>query len=267
MTCRGVYLPTDDPNTYLSTELANAGWYDEGQHGGAIAALITGHVEKVPTLAPMEVARVTIELFRVVPLVPLTISTRVVREGKKIQTVEASVTDPSDQLLSLALVQRLRTADRPLPADAVPPVTSLPPPEDCEPVRFWGHGGTDKPMFHRDAIETRQISGSLTDKGPGAVWIRLVEPVVAGESPTPAQRAALTADFSNGVSRALDDDWVFMNSDLTIALARHPVDEWVALDAVSVYHHRGRGLASATLWDRDHQIGCSAQTLFLDRVS
>lgn len=267
MSSRGVYLPTDDPDTYLSTDLANAGWYEEGQHGGAIAALITGHIEKVPTLAPMEVARVTIELFRVIPLVPLTISTRVIREGKKIQTVEAAVTNSSGQLLSIALVQRLRTAVRRLPGAAAPATTTFAPPEECEPVEFWGHGATDKVMFHRDAIEIRQIEGDLSSKGPGSVWIRPVVAVVAGETTTPAQRGALTADFSNGVSRALDDEWVFMNTDLTISLARHPIGEWVALDAQSLYHAQGRGLATATIWDRDHQIGLSAQTLFLDRLS
>ena len=267
MSSQGVYLPTDDPDTYHSTELANAGWYEEGQHGGAIAALITGQVEKVPTLAPMEIARVTIELFRVVPLVPLTISTRIVREGKRIQTVEAMVTAPSGQVLSMALVQRLRTADLPPPRQASPPPTTMPAPDDCPPVSFWSHGEPGKVMFHHDAIEVRQIRGRLGERGPGAVWIRLTEPIVAGETPTPAQLAALTADFSNGVSQALDDDWVFMNSDLTVSLARHPVGEWVALDAASVYHDQGRGMASATIWDRFHQIGRSTQTLFLDRVS
>lgn len=267
MSSPGVYLPTEDPNTYLSTELANAGWYEEGQHGGAVAALITGHVERLPTLERMEIARLTLEMFRVVPLVPLTLASRIIREGKRIQTVEVLVTDPSGQMLSMALVQRLRTADRPVPDEARPPLNTLPPPEECPPASFWGHGEAGKVMFHRDAIEIRQIRGALADRGPGAIWIRLIEPIVAGETPTPAQRGALTADFSNGVSRALDDDWVFMNSDLTVSLARHPVGEWVALEAVSVYHDRGRGLATAKLWDQSHQIGRSTQTLFLDRIS
>jgi hypothetical protein len=264
----GVYLPTDRPDTFESTPLANAGWYEEGQHGGALTALITGQVEKVPTLTEMEVARVSVELFRVVPLVPLTIETSVLREGKRIQTVQARVVDPDGTLLSFATVQRLRTTDRPLPEDAVTPITTLPPPDHCEPIdiRTWSAGGEGKVMFHRDAIEVRQIEGGFGEKGPGAIWSRIVKPVVAGEEPSPAQRAVMVADFCNGLSAGLDRSWVFMNSDLTVNLGRHPDGEWVALEAASTYHHRGRGVAHGTLWDERAWLGRSVQTLFLDRA-
>jgi hypothetical protein len=264
----GVYLPTDRPDTFESTPLANAGWYEEGQHGGALTALITGQVEKIPTLADMEVARVTVELFRVVPLVPLTIETSVLREGKRIQTVEARVTDPRGTLLSLATVQRLRTAARPLPDDATTPATTLAPPDQCRRVetKSWGVGDTGKIMFHRNAIEVREIHGRFGEKGPGAIWARLTSPIVAGEEPTPAQRAVMVADFCNGVSAWLDSSWVFMNSDLTINLGRHPEGEWVALDAESAYSDRGRGVAYGSLWDERAWVGRSVQTLFLDRA-
>ncbi|MEX0864859.1 MAG: thioesterase family protein [Acidimicrobiia bacterium] len=262
-----VYLPTDRPGTFESTELSNAGWYEEGQHGGALAALITGEVEKVPTLTPMEVARVSVELFRVVPLVPLTVETSILREGKKIQTVQAIVSDPNGTLLSVAIVQRLRIAHRPLPMDLATPVTTLAPPGESEVIdsESWGHGDPGKVMFHRNAIEVRQIHGRFAEKGPGAIWARLVVPIVAGEDPTAAQRAVMVADFCNGVSAALDPGWVFMNSDLTVHLGRHPDGEWVALDAVSIYQELGRGVAAGLLWDQGAWVGRSAQTLFLDR--
>lgn len=264
-----VYLPTDKANTYESTALSNAGWYDEGQHGGSLAALIVGHVEKIPSLTRMEVARATIEIFRVVPLVALTIDTEVIREGKRIQTIHARVTDPQGTLLSAATVQRLRIADRPLPAEGATESTGLTPPEDSHipEGRAWGIGEADKVMFHRHAIEIREIHGGFGSTGPGAVWIRSTAPIVAGEATTPAQRAVIAADFCNGISRKLDiGDWIFMNSDLTIHLGRYPVGEWVALDATSSYSNSGRGVASGTLWDRTLWVGKSAQTLFVDRA-
>jgi hypothetical protein len=264
----GVYLPTDDPDTYVSTEWANAGWYTEGQHGGALAALITGHVERVPTLAPMEISRVTVEIFRVVPLVPLTITTHVVREGKRIQKIRADVTDPSGTLLSMASVQRLRVAELPLPGEARAPDRPFSPSGDylsMDPTN-WGHGDSDKIMFHRGAIEAREIRGGFNQAGPGAIWIRLVMPIVAGRPNTAAQRAVAPADFCNGVSRSLGDDWVFMNSDLTVHVSRYPKGEWVALDAESHYAENGRGVASGSLWDDAGWIGRSAQTLFLDKI-
>ena len=264
----GVYLPTDDPDTYESTPLANAGWYEQGQHGGALAALLTGHVERAPTLARMQIARVTVEIFRVVPLVPLTIKTEIVREGKRIQKIRADVTDPEGTLLSMASIQRLRLADLPVPEIAETPSLPLRLPETIEPedVNAWGVGEEGKVMFHRGAIEIREIHGGFSIPGPGAVWMKLTKPVVAGRPNTPAMRMAAVADFCNGVSRALPADWVFMNSDLTVHMSRYPEGEWIALDAESHYSELGRGLATGSLWDERNWLGRSAQTLYLDKA-
>lgn len=264
----GVYLPTSDENTFESTALANAGWYEEGQHGGALAALIVGRAESIPTLTPMQVARVTVEIFRVTPLVPLTVIPTVVREGKRIQTIQVEVLDPNGTLLSLGLVQRLRTADTELPPEAATESTELVGPDDSRRTdsRNWGIGKADKTMFHRDALEIREIHGGFGSIGPGAVWVRPKVPMIAGRANTPAQRTVIAGDFCNGVSRKLDlGEWVFMNSDLTVHLGRYPSGEWTALDAHSSYSNDGRGVASGTLWDATQWVGRSAQTLYLDR--
>ncbi|MEA1903559.1 MAG: thioesterase family protein [Actinomycetota bacterium] len=264
----GVYLPTDDPDTYESTPMANAGWYEQGQHGGALAALITGHVDRIPTLADMQIARVTVEIFRVVPLVPLTIKTKVVREGKRIQKIRADVTDPEGTLLSMASIQRLRVADLPLPEGAETPDVSLAAPSDVGSFDpdTWGVGKAGKVMFHRNAIEIREIFGGFSTPGPGAIWTRLTKPIIAGRANSPVQRVIAAADFCNGVSLSLGDDWVFMNSDLTVHISRYPEGEWVALDAESHYSELGRGVAAGSLWDQNAWLGRSAQTLFLDHA-
>ena len=264
----GVYLPTADENTFESTPLANAGWYEEGQHGGALAALVVGRVESVPTLTPMQIARVTVEIFRVIPLIPLTIRPTVVREGKRIQTVKAEIIDAEGTLLSLAIVQRLRTAHRELPPEAATESTELLAPEDSRLTdpRAWGIGEPDKTMFHRDAIEIREIQGGFESLGPAAVWVRPRLPIIAGRENTPAQRVVIAGDFCNGISRKLSlDDWVFMNSDLTVHIGRYPTGEWVGLDSRSSYSSEGRGVASGHLWDIERWVGQSAQTLYLDR--
>jgi hypothetical protein len=265
----GVYLPGEAPNVYISTGHANAGWYEEGQHGGAVAALIAGHIEQhVPTLTPMQMNRLTVEIFRVIPLVPLRIETEVVREGKRIQTVQAHVYDPSNVLLSVATMQRLRTDEVPLPEDAQPPPLEFPEPDDLESksTDAWGVGDTGKVMFHRTAIEIREIFGGFDDKGPGAMWARLTEPILAGTELTPLQRAVAVADFCNGISRSLGRGWLFMNPDLTVHLSRCPEGEWIALSAESAYGNLGRGVATGTLWDTKGFIGRSTQSLYLDRI-
>jgi hypothetical protein len=266
----GVYLPDDSTGVYRSTPLANAGWYEEGQHGGALAALVAGHVEDhVPTLADMQVSRLTMELFRVVPIVPLRIETELVREGKRIQHIRASVFD-GDTLLSVVNVQRLRIIDLPVPEDARPPPLPIPKPEEITTRvgEAWGVGVRNKTMFHRHAMEIREVEGGFGESGPGTVWMRLISPIIAGRENSPLQRAVATADFGNGISRALDmATWVFMNPDLTVHISRYPEGDWIALSAVSTYGHQGRGLATGSLWDTSGWLGRSTQSLYLDRTS
>lgn len=264
------YLPTSKPNVYESTLLSNAGWYDEGQHGGAFSSLVVGHIEQsVPTLANLEISRVTVELFRKVPIVPLRIDTEIIREGKRIQHVRASVFDSEDTVLSIVNLQRLRRVDLPLDEAARPPGLTMRDPDDIADGvgETWGVGSSGRVMFHRYAIEAREERGGFAEPGPAAVWMRLVKPIIAGRENTPAQRAVAIGDFCNGISRALDtSSWVFMNPDLTIHLGRYPEGEWVGLDAESGYGDLGRGVATGSLWDRTGWVGRSTQTLFLDRT-
>lgn len=266
----GVYLPGGNAGTYHSTPLANAGWYEEGQHGGALAALVAGHVEaNVPALAEMEISRMTMELFRVVPLIPLRIETETIREGKRIQHVQASVFGDGDTLLSVVNVQRLRVVDLHLPEETAPPPLRLPKPEEItrRVGEAWGVGTRDKTMFHRHAMEIREVEGGFEELGPATVWMRLSTPIIAGRENTPLQRVVATADFSNGISRSLDyNTWVFMNPDLTVHISRYPEGEWIGLSAESAYGHEGRGLATGTLWDTSGWLGRSTQSLYLDHL-
>ena len=266
----GVYLPGETPDIYHSTPLANAGWYEEGQHGGAFSALVVGHIEQsIPTLTDMQVSRATIEIFRVIPLVPLRIETDVVREGKRIQHVEAHVYDEAGTLLSTVAVQRLRIADLRIPESSAPPPLPFPSPDEIDGRvgEAWGVGSRDKTMFHRHAMEVREVEGGFEEEGPGTVWVRMSKPIVAGQETTPLQRIVATADFSNGISRGLDfERWVFMNPDLTVHVSRYPTGEWVALSAESTYGHEGRGLATGTLWDTSGWLGRSTQSLYVDKI-
>lgn len=258
------YLP-DGPHRVISTELSSAGWYDDGQHGGVVAALMAGAIEAVPGLSPMQIARLTVELFRRVPVAPLELRTKVEREGKRIQLVSAGLwTEGVEVARSVALRVRLTEL-------SLPPLPSLPPPAfpgRSVDLSAWGVGAKGKRVFHRTCLEVQEAEGSYWELGPAAMWMRLLTPIVAGTEPTPLQRAVTVADFGNGVSRLVHTaDWAFMNADLTVSLVRYPEGEWVALRAESMLDESGRGLASSVLFDRRGPIGRATQTLFLDRRS
>lgn len=266
------YLPTGETGRFggelfESTRLAAAEWYPDGQHGGVVSALITRAVEVSPSLTPMEVARVTVELFRVVPITTLEVVTELVREGKRIQTTEVRLYQ-ADLEVARGLVQRLRTTELAFPDDFGLPVDKPVGPDGLEPVPFADlvpFPDRGLVTFGRGALTLREASGTFAEPGPATVWFNFDHHLVAGENLSPTQRAVLASDFSNGLSRlANGTEWVFMNSDLSVHLARPPRGEWIALDGESIWDRGGRGVATSHLFDAHGPIGRATQTLFLD---
>ena len=117
-----------DGDVAVPTELVRGPWSPHAQHGGAPSALLAGVLEGIEAGPPAFTARLTIDLMRPVPLTPLRIARRVVRPGKKLQIVEATLSD-GDVDVARATALRLRTLDDELePAWSSPAVDAFPPP-------------------------------------------------------------------------------------------------------------------------------------------
>ena len=125
-------------------------------------------------------------------------------------------------------------------------------------------GTPDGPAYGA-AFELRSPDAGLATLGDKAVWFRTDVPLVAGEPLDPLARLLLVADSGNGVSAQMPpDEWLFVNTDLSVHLHRLPRGEWVALDARTVLHPDGIGQASAALADRDGVFGRSSQSLLVE---
>src|SRR5690606_16998680 len=122
------------------------------------------------------------------------------------------------------------------------------------------------PAFHRTGMEIRFVDGGADRPGPARAWFRLRRPVVGDEEPSGVQRVAAAADFSNGISWVLPfADWIFLNPDLTLHLARPPAGEWIGLDAVTVPSDQGMGMAESAVYDEKGRLGRAVQSLLLQR--
>ena len=209
----------------------------------------------------MVVARVSVELLRPVPIAPLRLKSEIVRPGRKVQLVAASLAH-DDQEVARALGLRIRRADLDLPFD--PPAFEVPRPTDGRPATFFERAGA----FANEAMEIRMIEGDFAEPGPGKAWLRLWVPVVEGEHTTGVERVAAAADFGNGISNLAGSEraWVFINPDLVIHLARPPIGEWVFMDSRSQLHPAGTGLASSVLADQAGLLGMAAQSLFVEQM-
>ena len=166
-----------DGDALIPTELTRGGWSDEAQHGSPPAGILARAIETVPTAAPMQVVRLTIDLFREVPLAPLHIETDVIRSRRRIQVVEARLLSDGREL-GRATALKIRVSEQDadelrgtrgedtLPADH---------PEDLPLLDLRSFFGGDESLlrFHTDAIEIRSAEESFVRPVVGESWFRL----------------------------------------------------------------------------------------------
>ena len=256
-----------DGDGWASTELTRGPWDPGSQHAGPPAALLGREIELVPGLgdgpADRLVGRVTFEILAPVPIGPMRTAAEVVRPGRRVDMVEATLSGGDGRPLMRARAWRLLRRDVPVPPGLAPRVLPAPPPpEEVERADAFFPTGHD--VGYHSAMEYRFARGSFVELGPGVVWMRMLHPLVAGEEPTPLQRVLTVADSGNGISATLDyERFVFINVDLSVHLSRMPAGEWVCLDSVTVPEQTGVGLTDTVLSDEHGPIGIAAQTLLV----
>jgi hypothetical protein len=242
-------------NRFISTDHTRGPWTSEAQHAGPPSALLGRTIERSGGDG-FQVARITFEILRPVPVEELTVRAEIVRPGKNVELVEASL-DASDGEIMKARAWLIRRQE--LGFDA-PSVDLSPPPG---PER--GGDTNDFPEFgYLRAMETRFVAGSFTKPGPATAWFRMRHPLVAGEDISPLVRVLIAADSGNGISASIDwSKWFFINTDLSVYLHRMPDGEWVCLDALTVPEQHGVGLAVSTISDERGTIGRGLQSLYI----
>lgn len=250
---------------FWPTELTRGGWDDEHQHGSPPSGLLARAVDSVPTAVPMQVVRFTVDLFRAVPLTPLTVETVVRRDGKRIQVVDAFL---HAEGLEVGRVSALKIRTAELPFQPLALEWNAPPPPDEVPLLDWNESFGDRgrvARFHHDAVEIRSVDQSFAIPGPGLSWMRLLVPVIAGEEPSPFVLLATLADLSNGNSQSINPrEWIFVNPDITLYAHRLPVGEWVGMRSVARQHRTGIGMADTLVFDEHGPLGRINQAQLLD---
>lgn len=245
---------------FVPTENTRGPWSADSQHAGPPAALLGRAVRmRDGAREDMRLTRITFEITSPVPLRPLTVSTRVLREGRSVEMIEAALTPEGGETVMRARALRIRTLPGAAPESA--PGPEVPGPESAETEPFfpvpWDVG-------YHTAMEARFARGSFRGRGPAACWLRMRVPLVEGEKTAPLDRVLCAADSGNGVSNVLDfSRHLFINPDLTVHLHRHPVGEWVCVDARTSIDAAGIGTSDSVLHDEQGPIGRGVQSLFV----
>lgn len=237
---------------YVATDVAQGAWNPADAIGGAVLALLGQCLDEVPTLVPMTMSRMTVDIMRPVPLGRrLTVRPTVVREGKKIQLVDLHLT-VGDVLHARASVLRLRDADLtgrddlPTGAPGSAPVPLVAPEE--VPSRRELSPSPAGFLQGWDMRYAPSLDGAAT-----GLWIRLEVPVVAGEPVRPSARVAAGFDFANNIGVDFGPvPATTINPDVSGSVLRRPAGEWMAITGQTRFTPAlGRGVVTALLSDRD----------------
>ncbi|MEZ6028964.1 MAG: thioesterase family protein [Hyphomonadaceae bacterium] len=244
-----------DGDAYTPTLMANGWWRPTGNlHARVMIGLFAHVIEQQHGEPDLQPARLTADLYRLPDLSPLTVSTRIVRQGGRIKVIEAELFSGgvSSARASCQLLRRSEQPEAPLwsrPAwDAPPPERVAPPPKPF----------TDKWEMRPILPPGVDISDGLRAPGPRRTWLREVRPLVGGEPFTPFSRVATGVDYTsptaNGAVTGLD----FINSDVTLYLHRLPVGEWIGYEVTDHQSAEGIALGHCTLHDIRGLVGFSS---------
>lgn len=259
---RSLYLP--DGDGYVGTIRTQGGWDPGAQNGAAVLSLLGHCLEDVPSLAPMGLARLTVDLQRPVPIGPrLVVRPTILREGKKIQVLSLEVL-VDDVVHVRATALRLReedVSDREALLGEAPPgdpaVAEMPPPEACERLGV----GPESPGFLQ-GIEMRRAAGL-------GVWIRLALPVVAGAPIRTTSCMTVGFDFAQLINARVEHAMASMtmiNPDVTAHVLRPPTGPWIAVTGETRFAAGiGRGVSSARLSDADGLFAIASTSQLVQR--
>lgn len=246
------YLPAGD-GAFRSTPHTVGPWAATDQHGGPPAALLVRALERV---LPVDgwLARISVDLLSAIPVADLTVAASVVRPGRSVQLAVATLAAGGrDVARATGWWHRLGDTAAVASFAAPPPL-----PDQADPVDDRWPGG------YLQAMEWRRVKGDFAEPGPAVIWSRMRIPLVEGEQPSSTQRLMASADSGNGVGSALSlEDWIYVNTELTVHLLRPPEGELFCLDSAAAIGPTGGGYAITTLSDTAGEVGRGAQALLV----
>ncbi len=246
----------------LPSAYAASPWLPGAQHGGAMIALLARAIERHPADRPVRVTRLTVDMMRAAPIAPIETPCRVIRSGRMVETLEASiVSDGVEYVRASAVRTRVASIDT-----SMARVPDGGPPERQEGREYSPPDGV---IFFARCMQMqpgRCPSGEM-------IWYRMRTPLVEGEPLTPLQRAAATSDFAYGTRFLLqtkrdrefvpDREFTTINPDTTLQLVRDPRGEWIGLESRTHLGDEGSGIASAVVWDAAGIVGHVTQSILV----
>lgn len=254
MTAQDAYF-TRDPNGYAPLDPARGWWNRDTLHGRAVVGLMGHHIDATHGSAAHVPARLTVDMYRLAAFDVAAIHTRIVHETRRLRLVEAELV-VAGRTCALATLQFLAAGESPPGQVWSPPAWDAPHPDALGgPVR----------IDPRRLAETRNVRGKMGALEPKQAWTRETNTLLKDEPLSAFDRMALSADFVSAYVHGADTGIEYMNTDVSLQLARLPKGEWIGYEATGHDASGGIAVGHCRLYDVDGPIGHVACTALANR--
>lgn len=240
----------------LPTDIARSAWKDTQMHGVAVSGALARTAET--TLAEigredLRPARFTVDLFKPAGMEPCHLIGEVTRQGPRIALIDVTLTQGGVRVARAAAL--FLKPSEPAPGDLwSPDVRPAPPTEQEVPLPT----GPRAPYLLSEVPGAKATwTQSFREHQNGArkhIWNTAL-PVVAGEPVTGFQAVAAFADSASLATNWGSNGVEYINTDITLALARLPEGDEVGLAALDRVEEDGIAVGTAAVLDRQGQIG------------
>ncbi len=249
------YFERTGETTFRATDHVGGAWQLDEQHIAPALGLLAHVVEldrERRGRDDLVVARLSFDILGTVPVDEVETSVSVLRPGRTIELVEATLAHAGRRAVVL---RAWLMAPGDTAALAGTPLPRIPGPDETEPwdaTTVWNGG----------FIASAQVRRTLVEPGRGQFWVTTEVPLVGGEPVSAFARAVGLLDIANGMVVRVDPREVaFPNVDLTVHFFRQPGGRWVGFDTSVSFGAVGLGLTSTVLHDEQGPVGTMAQLL------
>ena len=243
------YFTAAGKGTFEPTPSA-AGYWGEGLLSGpAVAGLAAHTLEQRFGEPDFQTARFTIDLLKPARQMPIRVQTRMIRDGRRARYVECDVLQ-GDWIVAQATLVQYRRSGAPAGTEWAATAEFVPPAGAAGDVVFVGSDEAGwTPMGENHQNDSRKRA-----------YYRGLE-VIDGTEATPFVRSVIVAEAATNLVAHLGTAGIgYINGDLTVALSRLPVSEFIGVQADSHWAADGVSVGSATLFDEAGPFGTAMVT-------
>ena len=250
---------------YTPTPWACSPWSPEIQHGSAVNALLGQAIREALEQAPLQPARIHVDLMGPVPMRTLKLDWEFARRGRRTAWVDARLLDEERTVArasALLLQPSPGTPEKSADRSAAPPHA----PDTLPATAFF------PAAQRRHAPKGFHLSLELREEpDANAAWIRTSLDFVSGEAFGDLERSMALADLTGGLAgyrfpggESGERRWPeqpLINNDTCLHLERPPRGDWLRVSESRLSESRGVGVAEVVLHDTDGRWGRCLQSL------